>query len=86
MGTSPNTHSDTHTRVKRAGLPDCNATLEEPPSSTPRQVPDAPAWLKAQLSPPSQTRKASSAAPSPGGSWYPRATCLHCAGPRTEEV
>lgn len=73
-------------RVKRAGLRGSSAALEEPPSSTRRRVPDAPAWLKAQLSPPSQTHTASSAAPSPGASCCPRATCLHCAGPRAEEV
>lgn len=55
--------------VKPAGLPGRRAALEKPPSSPSRRVPDAPAWPRARLSPPSQTRTASSAAPSQGGSW-----------------
>lgn len=55
--------------VKPAGLPGRRAVGEKPPSSPSRRVPDAPAWPRARLSPPSQTRTASSAAPSPGGSW-----------------
>ena len=47
---------------------------------------DDPTWLKAQLLCLSQTHTASSTAQSLGGSWCPRATCLHCAGTPVEEV
>lgn len=38
-------------------------------------VPDAPFWWKAPLSPPSQTHKAFSAAPTPSASWWVLKQC-----------
>lgn len=55
--------------VLHPNLPCKTCKAPGPPSSPSRRVPDAPAWPRARLSPPSQTRTASSAAPSQGGSW-----------------
>lgn len=81
-------HERTSPKPPRENLQGSRGAAQDEPSpcSPRRRVPDAPAWPRARLSPPSQTRTASSAAPSPGGSWCPRPACVQFAGSWPEEI